>query len=222
MAGAGAAVVEYSCKGAGARRLLPPRGKEHDHDRPNQRRTHFAGAGHPEILRAAAAAVNQSHRPHLLRGGAEASFGHYGGVRFRQDHAAQLHLHHRHPSQAAISWWRAGTLTALHGGELAAFRGRKLGFIFQDFNLLDTLTARENIALTLFGVGRAPGRDRAPGGADRRRAGHRRRAGQVPLPDVRRAAAAGGRGAGGGHRPGRWCWPTSPPARWTPIPPACC
>ena len=40
-------------------------------------------------------------------------------------------------------------VTALHGGELAAFRGRKLGFIFQDFNLLDTLTARENIALTL-------------------------------------------------------------------------
>ena len=40
-------------------------------------------------------------------------------------------------------------MTALHGGELAAFRGRKLGFIFQDFNLLDTLTARENIALTL-------------------------------------------------------------------------
>lgn len=33
--------------------------------------------------------------------------------------------------------------------ELALFRRRKLGFIFQDFNLLDTLTIRENILLPL-------------------------------------------------------------------------
>lgn len=40
-------------------------------------------------------------------------------------------------------------ITALHGGALSDFRGRKLGFIFQDFNLLDTLTAEENISLAL-------------------------------------------------------------------------
>ena len=40
-------------------------------------------------------------------------------------------------------------ITALHGAQLADFRGKKLGFIFQDFNLLDTLTAFENIALAL-------------------------------------------------------------------------
>lgn len=40
-------------------------------------------------------------------------------------------------------------ITALRGGQLADFRGRKLGFIFQDFNLLDTMTAYENIALAL-------------------------------------------------------------------------
>lgn len=40
-------------------------------------------------------------------------------------------------------------ITALRGGRLSDFRGRKLGFIFQDFNLLDTLTARENISLAL-------------------------------------------------------------------------
>ena len=34
-------------------------------------------------------------------------------------------------------------------GELARFRREQLGFIFQDSNLLDTLTARENIALPL-------------------------------------------------------------------------
>ena len=37
----------------------------------------------------------------------------------------------------------------LKGSALAAFRRRKLGFVFQDFNLLDTLTIGENIALPL-------------------------------------------------------------------------
>ena len=40
-------------------------------------------------------------------------------------------------------------VTALKGKELNRFRRDKLGFIFQDFNLLDTLTAYENIALAL-------------------------------------------------------------------------
>ena len=47
-------------------------------------------------------------------------------------------------------------ITKLKGAELAAFRGQKLGFIFQDFNLLDTLTARENIALPLSVSGTRP------------------------------------------------------------------
>lgn len=37
----------------------------------------------------------------------------------------------------------------LKGGRLADFRRDKLGFIFQDFNLLDTLTGYDNIALAL-------------------------------------------------------------------------
>ena len=40
-------------------------------------------------------------------------------------------------------------ITRLKGKYLNAFRRDKLGFIFQDFNLLDTLTAYENIALVL-------------------------------------------------------------------------
>ena len=55
--------------------------------------------------------------------------GDHGGLRLRQDHPAQLHLHHR-PA-------------------LTRFRRERLGFIFQDCNLLDTLTAFENIALSL-------------------------------------------------------------------------
>ena len=33
--------------------------------------------------------------------------------------------------------------------QLSAFRRNKLGFIFQDYNLLDTLTDKENILLPL-------------------------------------------------------------------------
>lgn len=40
-------------------------------------------------------------------------------------------------------------ITALNARQLSRFRGEELGFIFQDFNLLDTLTAYENIALAL-------------------------------------------------------------------------
>ncbi len=42
-----------------------------------------------------------------------------------------------------------GDITKLKPNKLSKFRREKLGFIFQDFNLLDTLTARENIALAL-------------------------------------------------------------------------
>ncbi|WP_160686403.1 ABC transporter ATP-binding protein [Clostridium sp. C2-6-12] len=40
-------------------------------------------------------------------------------------------------------------ITRLKSRKLEKFRRDKLGFIFQDFNLLDTLTAYENIALAL-------------------------------------------------------------------------
>lgn len=40
-------------------------------------------------------------------------------------------------------------ITQMKSNELARFRREKLGFIFQEFNLLDTLTAFENIILPL-------------------------------------------------------------------------
>lgn len=40
-------------------------------------------------------------------------------------------------------------ITNIMDKDLADFRREKLGFIFQDFNLLDTLTIEENIALSL-------------------------------------------------------------------------
>ncbi|QNQ81291.1 ABC transporter ATP-binding protein [Lactobacillus sp. PV034] len=40
-------------------------------------------------------------------------------------------------------------ITNLNKNQMANFRGQEIGFIFQDFNLLDNLTNRENIALPL-------------------------------------------------------------------------
>ena len=40
-------------------------------------------------------------------------------------------------------------ITKLKKNDLSSFRRKELGFIFQDFNLLDTLTTYENIALAL-------------------------------------------------------------------------
>ncbi len=54
--------------------------------------------------------------------------------------------------------------TRLGAGELAAFRRRKLGFVFQDFNLLDTLTIEESIALPLVLARRPPQEIRAAAG----------------------------------------------------------
>lgn len=49
-------------------------------------------------------------------------------------------------------------ITALRSGQLSRFRRERLGFVFQDSNLLDTLTARENIALALT-INHAPARE---------------------------------------------------------------
>lgn len=49
--------------------------------------------------------------------------------------------------------------TDIHHGsdrELSAFRRRKIGFIFQHFNLLPVLTAQENITMPLLLDGRQP------------------------------------------------------------------
>lgn len=47
-------------------------------------------------------------------------------------------------------------ITNLKGRKLEKFRRDELGFIFQDFNLLDTLTTYENIALALTIQGKKP------------------------------------------------------------------
>ena len=44
---------------------------------------------------------------------------------------------------------RGKDLSGFHGRALADYRGREIGYLFQEFELLDNLTARENITLPL-------------------------------------------------------------------------
>jgi ABC-type lipoprotein export system ATPase subunit len=46
-------------------------------------------------------------------------------------------------------WLQGDNMATIRTTDLALFRRRNLGFVFQDFNLLDTLTLAENVALPL-------------------------------------------------------------------------
>ena len=89
-------------------------------------------------------------------------------------------------------------ITTLHGSQLADFRGKKLGFIFQDFNLLDTLTAYENISLALSIAGTKRDSKMCP--ADCKGAEHSGSIEQISLSDVRRPTAAGSRCKSNGNK----------------------
>lgn len=66
-------------------------------------------------------------------------------------------------------------LARLRGNRLVKFRGRNIGFVFQQFNLLPSLTALENVAVPLLirGVPRGEALRRARPILERMRMGHR-------------------------------------------------
>ncbi len=80
-------------------------------------------------------------------------------------------------------------IAELPAGELARFRRERLGFVFQDFNLLDTLTVEENIGLALslnyHDAGKVQKQVKAV-------AGHHGYSWEIPLSDIRGTKAAGG------------------------------
>jgi putative ABC transport system ATP-binding protein len=57
------------------------------------------------------------------------------------------------PSEGRVSLF-GKPLSSLRGDELTAFRGRHIGFVFQQYNLLPALTAAQNAALPLLAAGR--------------------------------------------------------------------
>jgi putative ABC transport system ATP-binding protein len=67
-------------------------------------------------------------------------------------------------------------VSALRGKRLAGVRNRKVGFVFQTFNLMPRLTIEENVALPLKyrgGISRRERRDRAVAGLEHLGLGHR-------------------------------------------------
>jgi len=56
-------------------------------------------------------------------------------------------------------FWEGEDVTRLNGAKLAELRGRRIGFVFQMFNLVHNLTALENVELPLIFLG-VPARER--------------------------------------------------------------
>ena len=86
----------------------------------------------------------------------------------------------------------------LSESELARFRRERLGFVFQDFNLLDTLTIEENIGLAL-SKSPEPRNGTKPGAGDGWKAGHHRHPDEISVSGFRRPETAGR------LRPGNGC-----------------
>lgn len=109
-------------------------------------------------------------------------------------------------------------VSAVGADDLARLRRSLLGFIFQDYNLIESLTARENVALPLL-LGRRT--DRVDDAVVEALAG----TGVEKLSDQPADTLSGG-SSSGWRSPAPWrsappcSSPTSRPARWTPSPPA--
>ena len=107
-------------------------------------------------------------------------------------------------------------LGSLKDKQLTQLRRDKIGFIFQAFNLLPTLTALENITLPMDIAGRKPDKQWLDTVIDM--VGLADRLEPPPDPALRRPAAARRRGPRAGLPARRSSSATSPPETWTPAP----
>ena len=101
------------------------------------------------------------------------------------------------PTSGSV-WIDGVDITRLDEDSLAKLRGEKIGFVFQFFHLIPSLTAYENVAVPMEIKGVQRRRPRARGAAGGSRADRTRASLSVAV--VGRRAAAGRAGAGAGQR----------------------
>ena len=125
--------------------------------------------------------------------------GRYGRVRLRKDDASQ---HSGGPGPAHLRPGpseRPGLSPPSPRADLAAFRRENLGFVFQDFNLLDTFSLQDNILLPLVLAGVPYGQMQKRLQPLAAQLGLDGASEEVPLRGLRRSEAAGRCGPGSHH-----------------------
>ena len=113
-------------------------------------------------------------------------------------------------------------LTKIKDKDISAFRREHLGFVFQDFNLLDTFSVQDNIFLPLVLSGKPYPEMKRRLDPLAKLLGITELLGKYPyeISGGQKQRAAVARAL---ITQPVWCWPTSPPAPWIPRrPPSCC
>ena len=114
--------------------------------------THSRNCSPEKILRQGAESDPRARR-HLVSGHAGRVSRHHGQQRLVKSTLLNCIATVIAPTGGAV---------ALHGKALADYRGKEIGYLFQNFELIDNLTGRENILLplALHGVSEAESRER--------------------------------------------------------------
>jgi putative ABC transport system ATP-binding protein len=111
--------------------------------------------------------------------------------------------------------FKGAHVEALSRDQRARLRRRYLGFVFQGFNLLARTSAQENVELPLLYRGDSAGVRRVAAKKALQSVGLA--AGSTtPRPNCRAASSSAWPLRGPSSPSPPWCWPTSPPATWTP------
>lgn len=122
--------------------------------------THSRNCSPEKILRQGAESDPRARR-HLVSGHAGRVSRHHGQQRLGKSTLLNCIATVIAPTGGAVAL-HDKCITTLHGKALADYRGKEIGYLFQNFELIDNLTGRENILLplALHGVSEGESRER--------------------------------------------------------------